>query len=456
MQFMLSEFGQARAESAKLFCVSVDALQDRPVELLQQLLRFDTSNPPGDERACIEWIKGLLEGLDCEVRIVAERAERPNLIARIAGRGVSPPLLLQGHVDVVAARGEWQHEPFAGDLADGYVWGRGALDMKGGVAMLLAAFMRMKASGAQPPGDVILCLLADEEAGSPLGAEFVVREHPELFEGVRYSIGEFGGFTMDVAGRRFYPIMVAEKQVCWTRATLRGPAGHGSMPIRGGAMGRLGRLLHRLDRRRLPVHVTPVARSMIGAIADDVPVALAMPLRGLLVPTLTDRLLDAFGERGRIFDPLLHNTVSATIVGGGEKINVIPDAVSLELDGRLLPGYKPEDLFAELRALAGVEIDFEVARHDPVAGAPDMALFDTLAGALRELDPSAKAVPMLLPGVTDGRFFSKLGIQTYGFLPMQLPPELPFMQLIHAADERLPADAVEFGTAAIGHVLERF
>jgi acetylornithine deacetylase/succinyl-diaminopimelate desuccinylase-like protein len=174
------------------------------------------------------------------------------------------------------------------------------------------------------------------------------------------------------------------------------------------------------------------------------------------VPTLTDRLLDAFGERGRIFDPLLHNTVSATIVGGGEKINVIPDAVSLELDGRLLPGYKPEDLFAELRALAGVEMEFEIARHDPVAAEPDMTLFDTLAGALRELDPAAKAVPMLLPGITDGRFFSKLGIQTYGFLPMQLPPELPFMQLIHAADERLPVAAVEFGTAAIGRVLERF
>ncbi|HEY2216594.1 MAG TPA: M20/M25/M40 family metallo-hydrolase, partial [Solirubrobacteraceae bacterium] len=161
--------------------MSSDALQDRPVELLQQLLRFDTSNPPGNERECIDWIKGLLEGLGCEVRIVAQEPERPNLIARIVGRGESAPLLLQGHVDVVAARGEWQHPPFAGELADGYVWGRGALDMKGGVAMLLAAFMRVLASGTQPPGDLILCLMADEEAGSPLGAEFLVREHPELF-----------------------------------------------------------------------------------------------------------------------------------------------------------------------------------------------------------------------------------------------------------------------------------
>lgn len=436
--------------------MSEAALQDRPVELLQHLLRFDTSNPPGDERACIEWVKDLLEALGCEARILAREPERPNLIARIAGRGESPPLLLQGHVDVVAARGEWRHGPFDGELADGYVWGRGALDMKGGVAMMLAAFMRAKASRAQPPGDVILCLLADEEAGSPLGAEFLVREHAGLFDGVRYSIGEFGGFTMDVAGRRFYPIMVAEKEVCWTRATLRGPAGHGSMPVRGGAMGGLGKLLHALDRRRLPVHVTPVARSMITAIADEVPASLALPLRGLLVPTLTDRLLDVFGERGRIFDPLLHNTASATIVQGGEKINVIPDLVSLELDCRMLPGFTPEQLFAELRALSGVELEFEVVRHDPVAGEPDMTMFETLAGTLRELDPSARPITMLLPGVTDGRFFSRLGIQTYGFLPMQLPSELPFMQLIHAPDERLPAAAVEFGARAIGRVLERF
>ena len=426
------------------------------MELLQRLLRFDTTNPPGGERECIEWIAGLLQGLGCETRLIAQEPERPNLIARIAGRGESPPLLLQGHVDVVAARGEWRHDPFAGDLADGYVWGRGALDMKGGVAMLLAAFMRLKASGTQPPGDVILCLLADEEAGSPLGADFLVREHPELFAGVRYSIGEFGGFTMEVAGRRFYPIMVAEKQICWTRATLRGQSGHGSMPVRGGAMGKLGKLLDALDSRRLPVHVTPVARAMIEAIANELPATMALPLRGLLKPALTDRVLGALGERGRVFDPMLHNTASATIVQGGEKINVIPDELSLELDCRLLPGFAPEDVFAELRALAGVELEFEVAQHDRVAGEPDMALFERLAGVLGELDPRGKAIPMLLPGVTDGRFFSRLGIQTYGFLPMQLPPELPFMQLIHAPDERLPADTVEFGTRAIERVLERF
>jgi len=433
------------------------ALQDNPTELLARLLRFDTSNPPGNERACIDWIRGLLQELGCEVRVLAAEPERPNLIARLPGEGSSPPLLLQGHVDVVAARGSWSHPPFAGEQHDGYIWGRGALDMKGGVAMMLAAFMRAKAAGSRPPGDVILCLMADEEAGSALGAEFLVREHPELFDGVRFAVGELGGFRMEVAGRSFYPVMVAEKQVCWTLATLRGRAGHGSMPVRGGAMASLGQLLSGIDSRRMPVHVPAVTRMMIDEIATELPASLSVPLRGLLRPRLTDRLLDALGDRGRLFDPLLHNTVAATIVRGGEKINVIPDEVTVELDIRLLPGSSPEQAFAELRALTGLgQLEFELVRHDPAPAQPDMTMFGTLAELLRELDAQAKPVPLLLPGVTDGRFFSQLGIQTYGFLPMQLPPDLRFLELIHAEDERLPAAAVEFGTGAIERLLERF
>jgi acetylornithine deacetylase/succinyl-diaminopimelate desuccinylase-like protein len=427
------------------------------VELLRKLIRFDTSNPPGGERECIEWVRGLLEELGCEVRLLGREPERPNLVARLAGRGAAPPLLLQGHVDVVpAGSGRWRHDPFGGELVDGEVWGRGALDMKGGVAIMLAAFMQAKASGIEPAGDVILCLLADEEAGSDLGANFLVAEHPELFEGVRYSIGEFGGFTMELAGARLYPIMVAEKQICWARARLQGPGGHGSLPISGGAMGKLGRVLSKLDRRRLPVHVTPLVRSSIKAIAAEAPAPIALPLRGLLVPALTDRILDAMGERGRSFDPVLHNTASGIIVRGGEHANVIPDEVTLDLDIRLLPGFRPEDAFEELRRLSGVEMEFELLRHDPAQADPDLSLFDALAGILRELDPNARPIPLLLPAATDGRFFARLGIQTYGFLPMQLPPQMRFMDLIHADDERVPANAIEFGARAVGMLLERF
>jgi acetylornithine deacetylase/succinyl-diaminopimelate desuccinylase-like protein len=436
--------------------VGRSAIEDRPVELLQQLLRFDTTNPPGGEAACIEWIRGLLEELGCETRVLAREEGRPNLIARLAGRGQAPPLLLQGHVDVVAARGQWRHPPFGGEVHDGYVWGRGALDMKGGVAMMLAAFMRAKARGLSPAGDVILCLLVDEEGGSDNGAEFLVREHADLFAGVRYAIGEFGGFSAQVADRRLYPIMVAEKQLCWTRATIRGRTGHGSLPIRGGATGQLAQLLSRLDRKRLPVHVTPVVRAMVQALAGELPAPAAAPLRGLLLAPLTDRLLDALGRRGMLLDPLLHNTASANIISAGEKINVIPGEVSLELDCRLLPGFGPSQLFAELRALTGVEMELEVIRHDPVAAEPDLAPFGVLAGILRELDGDARPIPMLLQAVTDGRFFSRLGIQTFGFLPMRLPADMAFMELVHAENERLPVDTVEFGTQAVGRVLERF
>jgi acetylornithine deacetylase/succinyl-diaminopimelate desuccinylase-like protein len=429
-----------------------------PVELLRRLIRFDTTNPPGNERECIGWLEGELRAAGLETRIVANDEARPNLIARLSGRGVAPPLLLQGHVDVVPTAGQrWTVPPFEGRLQDGYVWGRGALDMKGGVAMMAAALMRAAEGEDELPGDVIFAAMSDEEAGSDHGARFLVEERADLFEGVRYALGEFGGFTIEFAGRRFYPIMVAEKQVCWTRATVRGPGGHGSLPMRGGAMARLARFLDRLDRKRLPVHVTPVARQMIESVAAEVPAPVALPVRGLLQPRLTDRLLAALGTRGRMLDPLLHNTANATIVRGGDKINVIPSEVQLELDCRLLPGFTPDDLFSELRELArDASIEFELSRHDPVPGEPNLGLFDTLSGVLRDLDPEARPLPLLLAAITDGRFFARLGIQTYGFLPMQLPEHLRFMDVIHATDERVPANALEFGTEAIYRVLRRY
>ena len=430
---------------------------ERPVELLQQLIRFNTTNPPGNERECVEWIDEVLRNGGYETKILADDPERPNLLARLEGRGEAPPLLLYGHVDVVTVEGQsWRHPPFEGKNIDGWVWGRGALDMKGGVAMMLAAFLRAKAEGLTPPGDVLLLVLSDEESGGDYGAKYLVEEHAGLFDGVRYAISEFGGFSLYVGRRRFYPIQVAEKQVCWMRGVVRGPGGHGSLPLRGGAMAKLARLLKRLERRRLPVHVTPVARRFFETMSAASAFPTGTILRGLLNPRLTDQTLGLLGSKGRAFDPLLHNTVAATIVRGGEKINVIPSEVTVELDGRLLPGYTPTDLIAELRPLVGDEIEFEVIRHDPVLAEPDMGLFETLAGILREADPDGLPVPFLLPAFTDARFFSRLGVQTYGFLPMKLPADFNFIQTIHAADERIPAEALSFGADAIYEALQRF
>jgi acetylornithine deacetylase/succinyl-diaminopimelate desuccinylase-like protein len=432
-------------------------LHERPVELLQRLLRFDTTNPPGGERECVQWLAGVLQAAGLETTFVAADRERPSLVARLGGSGGAPALLLQAHVDVVPTNGQrWAHPPFAGEVADGFVWGRGALDMKAGAAIFVAAVLRAVATGMQPAGDVVLALLSDEEAGGDLGAAHLVRERPDLLEGVRYSLGEFGGFTLEMVGRRFYPIQVAEKQVCFLRATVRGPGGHGALPMRGGTMARLAELLRTLDRRRLPVHVTPVARQMIEAVAREVPRPAGVVLRRLLDPRFTDRVLGVLGERGRVFDPLLHNTVNATIVRGGGKVNVIPAEATVELDGRLLPGFTGDDMVSELGALLGPDVELEVVRYDPGPPEPELGLFDLLAGVLREADPAGTPIPLLLAAFTDARHFARLGIQHYGFTPMQLPRELRFTELIHAADERVPVDAIRFGTDAVFRVLERY
>jgi len=436
---------------------NISSIYQRPSELLQRLIRFDTTNPPGNEAECISYINGLLTKAGIETTILARMPERPNLIARLRGQGNISPLLLYGHVDVVTTVNQkWQNSPFEGKLIDDFVWGRGALDMKGGIAMMLASFLRAKAEGLNLPGDVVLVIVSDEETGGNFGSKYLVENHSDLFEGIRYAIGEFGGFTLYIGKRRFYPIMVGEKQKCWMRATIRGPGGHGSIPVRGGAMARLSRLLQKLDKNRLPVHITRVASLFFKTVALSLGGLKGLIVGQLTNPLLTNSLLNLLGERGRLFDPLLHNSVSATILHGSEQINVIPSEISVGLDGRLLPGYHPADMIAELHQLIGSDIELEVIRFDPGPIDPDMGLFDTLADILRKADPDGIPIPLLLSGVTDGRFFSRLGIQTYGFLPMPLPEDLNFSQTIHGANERIPVEALDFGASAIYELLQRY
>lgn len=432
-------------------------IHERPVEILQKLIQFNTTNPPGHEAACIGYIRDLLNEAGIESTLIANDPDRPNLIARLPGEGKAPPLLLYGHVDVVTTENQpWQQPPFEGKLIDGYVWGRGALDMKGGVAMMISAFLRANAEGLRPSGDILLAIVSDEEAGGNFGAKFLVKEHPELFKDIKYAIGEFGGFTLTIGGKRFYPIMISEKQICWMKATVRGQGGHGSVPEKGGAAAKLARLLKALDEKDLPIHVTPPAKMMVEAMASALGGPLGLILRQLANPALTDFVLKTLGSRGRTFYPLFRNTVSPTILHGSSKINVIPTEISVELDGRLLPGQTPEDMLRELRAILEDDVQLDVIQFDPGPAEPDMSLFDSLAGVLKEADPEGVPVPLLLSGVTDGRFFAQIGIQTYGYLPMTLPEDFNFSQIIHAADERVPAAAIEFGAQAIYNALRKF
>ena len=272
------------------------SIYTRPAEILQKLIRFNTTNPPGEEAECIAYIRGMLTDAGIESTVLERTTKRPNLIARIQGAGKAPPLLLYGHVDVVTTENQkWEHAPFEGQLIDGFIWGRGALDMKGGVAMMLSAFLRANAEGLQPPGDIILAIVSDEEAGGDDGAKFLVEQHADLFKDVRHAIGEFGGFSLNVGKQRFYPIMIAEKQVCWMKATVRGRGGHGSIPVRDGAMTKLGRLLQRLNQSDLPVHITPPARMMFDAMAAQLSGVQKIVLGQLTNPRLANSVVKLMG-----------------------------------------------------------------------------------------------------------------------------------------------------------------
>jgi acetylornithine deacetylase/succinyl-diaminopimelate desuccinylase-like protein len=327
--------------------------------------------------------------------------------------------------------------------------------MKGGLAMMLAALLRTQAQKGRPRGDIVFAALADEETGGDAGARYVVDSHAEHFSQVKYAISEFGGFSHVSRGQTLYPIMVAEKQMCWLQATVRGPGGHGSMPVRGGAMAKAAQFLQRLDRNRLPVHITPAARLMFEGMAEAIGGISGLAVRQLLRPRLTDHLLDLMGAQGKLFDPLLHNTAGATMLKASEKINVTPGEVQIGIDGRLLPGQRAEDLVKELRALVGPDPELAVVRTVPPPPEPDMGLFGTLSSVLAELDPAGKPVPYMLAAATDSVHFSRLGIHTYGFLPMRLPPDFKFTSVVHAADERIPVDALNFGADAITRLLQR-
>jgi acetylornithine deacetylase/succinyl-diaminopimelate desuccinylase-like protein len=416
------------------------------VELTRDLIQLDTTNPPGQEDIAVELIERVLD----EAGISSQRYEnargRSNLVARLKGRGEAPPFLLQGHVDVVTTvNQDWAHKPFAGEIVDGFLWGRGALDMKGGVAMMVNAMLQAKAKGGAP-GDLVLAVLADEEAGGNQGAKFLVDKHPDLFTGIKHGIGESGGVVQHLGGRRFYPIMVSEKRGCQILATLRGPGGHGSIPAHGGAMAKLGALLTTLDSARLPVHITPPVKLLLEGMRDALDEPWKQRMASLLDPALADATLGELGPLGRNLDAALHNTVNATIVSGGLKVNVIPSEVSVMLDGRLLPGYGPDDMLHELA----------VQLVGPAQPEVDLSQMEVLASILREADPGCVPLPFLVTGGTDARHFARLGIRTYGFLPLNNPADFNGSATIHAADERVPVSALEFGAKCVFEAVMRY
>jgi acetylornithine deacetylase/succinyl-diaminopimelate desuccinylase-like protein len=432
------------------------------VELLAALLRFDTTNPPGAEAEAVAFLADTLRQAGVEPEVLSPVPGRANLVARLAGGdGAEAPLLLNGHVDVVAAEaGRWRHPPFAGEVHDGELWGRGAVDMKSMVAMSVATVGLLTRLGVPLRRDLKLAVVADEEAGCQAGSAWLVDHHPDKVR-AGHALGEVGGATFYLGGRPFYPIQVAEKGIAWLRASATGATGHGSIPREDNAVVRLSEFLARVGRRRLPLHASPEVRRFLEALAELQGRAGRAALPLLLHPRWSSLVLRR-GVRdpgmARLLSAVLRNTASPTVVHAGAKVNVIPGRAEAELDGRIAVGSSEAELLAELRALAGPDIELELLgpSRPPTVTPPGDPLFDLLAGVVADHHPGAVAVPTVTPGFTDAKFWSQLGTACYGFVPIRLEPSDPdFAAMFHGDDERVPVAGLKAGLRMLADAVAR-
>jgi acetylornithine deacetylase/succinyl-diaminopimelate desuccinylase-like protein len=425
--------------------------EDEVVDLCRELIRIDSSNygdgsGPG-EREAAEYVAAKLAEVGLEPTVLESEERRTSLVVRWEGEDPSrEALLIHGHLDVVPADpADWKIHPFSGEIADGCVWGRGAVDMKDMDAMVLAVVREWRRAGRKPPRDVILAFLADEEAGGVLGAHWLVDNHPGLFEGATESISEVGGFSFTLPdGTRAYLIQTAQKGIAWLRLLARGTAGHGSMVNADNAVTELADAVTRIGRHDWPVRLTPTVRQFL----DEMSAAIGVDLD----PDDPQHLVEHLGTLARIVGATVRNTTNPSRLSAGYKTNVVPQTATAEIDGRFLPGHEDE-FFETIDNLLGDHVTREFVHRDAaVETSFDGPLVDAMVAALLAEDPTSRAIPYCLSGGTDDKSFSELGIRGFGFAPLQLPPDLDFSGMFHGIDERVPVDALRFGV----RVLDRF
>jgi acetylornithine deacetylase/succinyl-diaminopimelate desuccinylase-like protein len=451
---------------------------DACVEHLRGLIRIPSVNPPdggpdvaagrdprGGETAAARYCAEVLDGAGIAAEVVELTPGRGSCIARLSAGGPStePPLILLGHIDVVPVDAEaWTRDPFGGELVDGAVWGRGAVDMKNMVAMELGVMLALARSGAELRRDVIFAAVADEEAGGAHGARGLVEARPELFHDASgrpaaAALNEVGGYSMTLGGRRFYTIQVAEKGIAWTRLRTTGSPGHGSMPHEANAAIRLARAAAAIaaDQTGRPARVIGVVDGFLRTLGlDDVadlaetdPAGAAAALEAAVPDPALRRSIDA----------MLRDTVTPTVLHAGKKVNVIPGSGEAEIDVRTLPGTDQAALLAGLQAVVGTDAEVEsVVALPPVEWPADAEIVGLAEAALRAADPEGTPVPMMITPGTDAKALAQLGIPCYGFAPLRLDAETPFLSLFHGHDERVPASALEFGLPVLADVVARY
>ena len=427
-------------------------LEAEVVKICQDLIRIPSVNfgeGRGDEKAVAEYIVSSLAEVGIASEIFESAPNRCNVIARLPGRDATRPgLVVHGHIDVVPANADdWSVDPFAAEIRDGMIWGRGAVDMKNMDAMILAIVRKWARTGYKPPRDIVLAFFADEEAGMTFGSRWMAAEHPEVFAGCSEAISEVGGFSVTVAdGKRLYFVEAAQKGIHWMKLTANGRAGHGSMMNDENALTSIAEAVAKIGRYEWPQRYTKTVKALFLKIAQ---------VTGKKYDESDLRpLLSEIGPTARMIGATLQNTANPTMLEAGYKANVIPGSASAVIDGRFLPGYE-EELNKTIREIIGPDISIETISRDIALEIEfEGDLVEAMCKAITTFDPEGIPVPYLMSGGTDNKALSELGIIGYGFSPLQLPADLDFMALFHGVDERVPISGLEFGVKVLENFLE--
>ncbi|MFC7303287.1 M20/M25/M40 family metallo-hydrolase [Streptomyces monticola] len=427
---------------------------DEVVRFTSELIRIDTTNRGGGdcrERPAAEYAAEQLAGAGLTPTLLERTEGRTNVVARLEGTDPSADaLLVHGHLDVVPAEAaDWQVDPFSGEIRDGVVWGRGAVDMKNMDAMILAVLRAWSRAGVRPRRDLVIAFTADEEASAVDGSGFLADHHPGLFEGCTEGISESGAFTFHAdTGMELYPIAAGERGTGWLKLTARGRAGHGSKVNRSNAVSRLAGAIARIGEHEWPTRLTPTVRAALTELA-----ALHGVETDVGAPDFdVDELLGKLGRAAALVEPTVRNSTNPTMLQAGYKINVIPGEAVAYVDGRYLPG--GEDEFREtLDRLTAPDVEWEFQHREVALQAPvGSSTYARMRAAVEEFAPEGHVVPYCMSGGTDAKQFSRLGITGYGFSPLKLPPDFDYQALFHGVDERVPVEALHFGA----RVLDRF
>lgn len=434
-----------------------NSVKQETIKHLQNLIRINTTNPPGNEIEAVKYIAGVLKKENIPYEIFEPAPTRASLIARLKGCGSKRPLLLTSHLDVVPAEEKyWDVSPFSGDIHEGCLWGRGAVDMKHMAAMELVLMLMVKKSGVQLSRDLIFAAVADEEAGCHWGSQWLVTNKPQLLD-AEYALNEVGGFSLHIDGNVFYPIGVAEKGVCWFKVTSHGDPGHGSLPHHNQAVVKLAGAAQNLGNQSLPFHAHPLVNKFVGFLAAYQSVPRSFILKLLRFPFFNRLILKYLipdKKKVQSFHAMYHNTVSPTIFKAGSKVNVIPSLAELEVDGRILPGQTVDNFIREVKKIIGHGFEIEILNQaNPTEMEYDNELYHLMAKTLIKHDKRAIPVPYLIPGFTDASYYAGLGIKCYGFTPLLLDENLRFSELFHGHNERVPVEGLEFGVKVLWDVI---